>query len=137
MQSIHSIEQLLYTNETPESVQSLLQQQITNALYSIRIQEKELACIQQFTEKTPISVLITCLKPQESDWSEVYLPNPQSFPLLNTSILSNLTQTLHQRILSFSDLLYRKLMNHESSEILLLYVILVFYLSIVFEIVDL
>lgn len=126
MQSIHSVEQLLYTDETAESIHALLQQQAATALLTIRIQEKELACIQQFTEKTPISVLLACLKPLESTSNEVYLPNPQVTPLLNTSIVSLLTQTFHQKILSFSDLIYQKRMNNESSELLLLYVFLFF-----------
>ena len=88
MHSIHSVEQLLYTDETPESIHQYLQQQAECAHHIVCVQEKEITCIQQFSEKTPLSVLSACMKQVNTTI------HPQSYPLLNTDILSHLTQLL-------------------------------------------
>lgn len=121
MQSIRSIEQLLYTEESPESLHQLISQQTDIAVDLLQRMTRFSYCIQQFSIKTPLSVMITCLKPDKASFEVI---NPQSFPLLNTSLLSDLTQEFHQRILLFHDLLYRKLQQKEVNETLLIFVVI-------------
>ena len=88
------------------------------ALDMIQLQEKQNECIQQFTSKTPLSTLITCLKPQ----SALLRINPQSIPLLNPLIITQLSQHWHQQIVIFSDLLYQRIQQKEINESLFIFV---------------
>lgn len=121
MQSIRSIEQLLYTEESPESLHQTISRQTAIGVDLLQRMTRFSFCIQQFSMKTPISVMITSLKPEKEN---IEVINPQSFPLLNTSLLSDLTQEFHQHIFLFHDLLYRKLQQKEVNESLLIFVVI-------------
>lgn len=92
------------------------------AIQFIQLKEKEIEALQQFTSKTPISVLLTCLKPSYPLSSTSYSINSQSYPLLNLSILSLITQQHHQQLFLYNTLLYEKICQKEGNEILFLFV---------------
>ena len=92
------------------------------AIQFIQLKEKEIEALQQFTSKTPISVLLTCLKPSYPLSSNSYSINSQSYPLLNLSILSLITQQHHQQLFLYNTLLYERICQKEGNEILFLFV---------------
>ena len=92
------------------------------AIQFIQLKEKEIEALQQFTSKTPISVLLTCLKPSYPFSSTSYSINSQSYPLLNLSILSLITQQHHQQLFLYNTLLYEKICQKEGNEVLFLFV---------------
>ena len=96
----------------------MMEKQTKAAFDMIDIREKQNECIQQFTEKTPLSTLITCLKPQ----SKLLRINPQSIPLINPAIITQLSQQWHQQIILFSDLMYQRIQQKEMNESLFIFV---------------
>ena len=121
----HSLSSLLLSSLSPSYLNALLVAQFQKGVLRMRIGDRFHRTLQLLTNKTPISVIITCLKSTpflESGSNRPFFESVSSMPMVHPFITSRLRQQHQQCVSLLTSLVYERVMNGDGNTELFLLV---------------